>query len=81
MKTIVRKGSLDESSEAKDDSKEKSNHLADWVRDETVTVEEAPISFSPFISSVDCSLISHFSFNDCITLVFLDLAGDLEIQI
>ena len=36
-----------------------------------VTVEEAPISFSPF-SPVDCLLISHFSFNNFITLLFLD---------
>ena len=48
MKTIVRKGSLDESSEAKDDSKEKSNHLADWARDETVMVER-PLSLFPHL--------------------------------
>ena len=46
----------------------------------TVTVEEAPISFSPF-SLADCSLFSHFSFNDFIATAFPDLAGDLEIQI
>ena len=45
-----------------------------------VTVEEAPASFSPF-SSVDCKLLSHFSFNDFITVAFLDLARDLDIQI
>ena len=43
-------------------------------------VEEAPISFSPF-SSVDCMLLSHFSFNDFIAVAFLDLAGDLDVQI
>ena len=46
----------------------------------TVTVEEAPISFSPF-SLADCSLFLHFSFNDLIATAFPDLAGDLEIQI
>ena len=45
-----------------------------------VTVEGAPISFSPF-SSVDCTLLSHFSFNDFVTVAFLDLARDLDIQI
>ena len=45
-----------------------------------VTVEEISTSFSPF-SLVDCTLLSHFSFNDFITLAFLDLAGDLDIQI
>ena len=46
-----------------------------------VTAEEPPMSFSPFISSVDCSLISHFSFKNFITIAFPDLAGDLEIPI
>ena len=45
-----------------------------------VTVEEAPTLFSPF-SLVDCILLSHFSFNDFITVAFLDLAGDLNDQI
>ena len=45
-----------------------------------VTVQEAPISFSPF-SLVDCMLLSHFSFNDFTTIAFLDLARDLDIQI
>ena len=47
---------------------------------ETVTVEKIPTSFSPF-SLVDCMLISHFSFDDFITIAFLDLAGDLDSQI
>ena len=45
-----------------------------------VTVEEAPTSFSPF-SLVDCMLLSHFSFNNFITIAFLDLARDLDVQI
>ena len=45
-----------------------------------VTVEEPPTSFSPF-SLVDCTLLSHFSFNDFIAIAFLDLARDLEPQI
>ena len=45
-----------------------------------VMVQEAPISFSPF-TATDCTLLSHFSFNDFITLAFLDLAEDLDIQI
>ena len=40
-----------------------------------VMVEEAPTSFSPF-SLVDCILLSHFSFNDFITVAFPDLARD-----
>ena len=47
---------------------------------ETVTVEKIPTSFSPF-SLVDCTLISHFSLDDFITIAFLDLAGDLDSQI
>ena len=43
-------------------------------------VEEAPISFSPF-TTTDCMLLSHFSFNDFVTLAFPDLAKDLDIQI
>ena len=45
-----------------------------------VMVEEAPSSFSPF-SLDDCTLLSHFLFNDFITIAFPDLARDLEIQI
>ena len=45
-----------------------------------VMVEEAPTSFSPF-SLVNCTLLSHFSFNDFITVAFPDLAEDLDIQI
>ena len=57
-------------------------HLLDkdivaWV---IVTVLEAPTSLSLF-SLVDCMLFSHFSFNDFIAMAFLDLAGDLDIQI
>ena len=46
----------------------------------TVTVEDPPISFSPF-SLADCMLLSHFSFNYFIAIAFLDLAGDLDAQI
>ena len=45
-----------------------------------VTVENPPVPFSPF-SLVNCTMLSHFSFNDFIALAFLDLAGDLDIQI
>ena len=45
-----------------------------------VTVEEGPTSFSPF-SIVDCTLLSHFSFNNFMAIAFPDLAGDLDIQI
>ena len=45
-----------------------------------VTVEEAPTSFSPF-SLVDCTLLSHFLFNDFVTVAFPDLAKDLDSQI
>ena len=45
-----------------------------------VTVEEPPISFSPF-SLADCMLLSHFSFKDFIAVAFPDLAKDLDIQI
>ena len=45
-----------------------------------VMVEEAPISFSPF-SLTNCTLLSHFSFNDFVAVAFLDLARDLDIQI
>ena len=45
-----------------------------------VMVEETPTSSSPF-SLVNCMLLSHFSFNDFIAIAFLDLAGDLDVQI
>ena len=47
---------------------------------EVVTVEEPPMSFSPF-SLMDCTLLSHFSFNDFVAVAFPDLAGDLDVQI
>ena len=43
-------------------------------------VEEPPTSFSLF-SFTDCTLLSHFSFNDFIVIAFPDLAGDLDIWI
>ena len=45
-----------------------------------VTVEDPPISFSPF-SPADCTMFSHFSFNDFVAIAFPDLARDLDIQI
>ena len=45
-----------------------------------VTVEGPPISFSPFLAA-DCTLLSHFSFNDFVAIAFPDLAKDLDIQI
>ena len=45
-----------------------------------VTVEDTPISFSPF-SLADCTLLEHFSFNDFVAIAFPDIAGDLDIQI
>ena len=45
-----------------------------------VTVEDPPISFSPF-SSTDCTMLSHFSFNDFIAVAFPDLARDLDTQL
>ena len=45
-----------------------------------VTVEDPPISFSPF-SLVDCTLLKHFSFNDFVAVAFPDIAGDLDVQI
>ena len=45
-----------------------------------VTVKGTPTSFSPF-SLVDYTLLSHFSFNDFVTVAFPDLAGDLDTQI
>ena len=43
-------------------------------------VGEPPISFSPF-SFTDCTMLSHFSFNDFVAIAFPDLARDLDIQI
>ena len=45
-----------------------------------VTVENPPIPFSPF-SLADCTMLSHFSFNDFVAIAFPDIAGDLDIQI
>ena len=50
-----------------------------WAR-EYVTVENPPIPFSPF-SLADCTMLSHFSFDDFIAIAFPDIAGDLDIQI
>ena len=45
-----------------------------------VTIEEPPIPFSPF-SPTDCTMLSHFSFNDFVAVAFPDLARDLDTQI
>ena len=45
-----------------------------------VMVEEPPTSFLLF-SLVNCTLLSHFSFSDFITVAFPDLARDLDSQI
>ena len=45
-----------------------------------VMVIDAPTSFSPF-SLTDCTLYSHFSFDDFIMIAFLDLTRDLDNQI
>ena len=42
-----------------------------------VMVMEAPTSFSPF-SPTDCTLYSHFSFDDFVMVAFPDLTGDLD---
>ena len=42
-----------------------------------VKVENPPTSFSPF-SLADCTMLSHFSFNNFIAVAFPYLAGDLE---
>ena len=47
---------------------------------DVVTVEDPPIPFSPF-SLTDCTMLSHFSFNDFVAVAFPDIAGDLDIQI
>ena len=44
-----------------------------------VMVEGPPIPFSPF-SLADCTMLSHFSFDDFVAIAFLDLAGDLDVQ-
>ena len=44
-----------------------------------VMVWETPISFSLFMTT-DCTLLSHFSFNDFVTLAFPDLARDLDLH-
>ena len=45
-----------------------------------VMVVDTPTSFSPF-SPANCTLYSHFSFNDFIAIAFLDLTEDLDTQI
>ena len=45
-----------------------------------VMVEDPPISFSPF-SSIDCTMLSHFPFNDFIALAFPDITRDLDFPI
>ena len=65
----------------------KTNPLINWTAGTVrmrgtpvVTVEEAPISFSPF-SPTNCTLYSHFSFDDFIRIAFPDLTRDLDDQI
>ena len=45
-----------------------------------VTVEDPPVPFSPF-SLADCTLLSHFTFNDFVAIAFPDIVRDLDIQI
>ena len=45
-----------------------------------VMVEAPLVPFSPF-SLADCTMLSHFSFNDFIAIAFPDLARDLDIQL
>ena len=45
-----------------------------------VTVEDPPTPFSPF-SLANCTMLSHFSFNDFVAVAFPDIARDLDIQI
>ena len=45
-----------------------------------VTVIETPTQLSPF-SPTDCTLYSHFSFNDFVMIAFPDLTRDLDDQI
>ena len=64
----------------------RNTHVQVWfflvraVRGVTVMVEDPPIPFSPF-SLADCTMLSHFSFNDFVAIAFPDIAGDLDIQI
>ena len=55
-----------------------------WLYSDTstlsVTVEDPLTPFSPF-SLTDCTMLSHFSFNDFVAIAFPDIAGDLDIQI
>ena len=54
-----------------------------WDKEEQssfVTIENPPIPFSPF-SLTNCTMLSHFSFNDFVAIAFPDLAGDLDVQI
>ena len=46
----------------------------------SVTVVDAPTSFSLF-SPANCTLYSHFSFNDFVAIAFPDLTEDLDAQI
>ena len=50
------------------------------MRKQSVTVVEASISFSLF-PSTDCTLYSHFSFDDFVRIAFPDLTRDLDDQI
>ena len=45
-----------------------------------VMVVEDPFSFSPF-PPTDCTLYSHFSFNNFVMIAFPDLTRDLDDQI
>ena len=45
-----------------------------------VTIEDPPISFSPFFL-INCTMLNHFSFNNFVAVAFPDLAGDLDTQI
>ena len=55
-------------------------HSATSVVKACVTVVETPTTFSPF-PSTDCTLYSHFSFDDFVMIAFLDLTRDLDDQI
>ena len=46
----------------------------------SVTVMETPTSFSPF-SPTNCTLYSHFSFDNFVMIAFPDLTRDLDAQI
>ena len=61
-------------------NQELKTYLHIFCTNNPVTVEEPPIPFSPF-SSADCTMLSHFSFNNFVAIAFPDLAGDLDIQI